>query len=36
VWEERKGLVFLYVAMRADNERSERWLDGAMTLILRP
>jgi acyl dehydratase len=34
--QERRGLVFLYVAMRVDNERGERTLDGAMTLVLRP
>ena len=34
--QERRGLVFLYVAMRVDDERGERTLDGAMTLVLRP
>lgn len=34
--EEKKNLVFLYVAMRVDDERSERMVDGAMTLVLRP
>lgn len=34
--ERKKALVFLYVSMRADNERGERVLDGTMTLVLRP
>jgi acyl dehydratase len=34
--EERKGLVFVYVATRVDDERSERVLDATMTLVLRP
>ena len=34
--DERKGLVFVYVATRVDDERSERVLDATMTLVLRP
>ena len=34
--ERKRSLVFLYVSMRVDDERSERVLDGQMTLVLRP
>jgi acyl dehydratase len=34
--KRKKALVFLYVSMRADDERGERVLVGQMTLVLRP
>jgi acyl dehydratase len=33
--ERKKALVLLHVSMRVDNDRGERVLDGAMTLVLR-
>ena len=33
--EERPSLVLIYVATRVDNERSERMIDAAMTLVVR-